>query len=229
MDATELAHLWILFKETQKVEVRNQLFQHYSEWVRKVTSIQFAKYGNQLVDWSDCMQNASIALIEAIERFDIERGVPFEAFAYPRTKGAILNGIVRFQREKSQVAVQDSDMECVLDRECVVDMEEGEDFFDVFVDSVIDLAFSKMLDMASYRSRQSSQNPLDLYLAIAEEDRLTALVAQLPADLAFIINAHYNHYLSFVQIAEKMNLSRSRISQLHKEALRKLRLLYESN
>ncbi|NJL18613.1 MAG: hypothetical protein HC938_17105, partial [Nitrospira sp.] len=44
-------------------------------------------------DKADYVQNASIGLLEAISRFEPERGIPFAAFALPRVRGAVLNGL----------------------------------------------------------------------------------------------------------------------------------------
>jgi RNA polymerase sigma factor FliA len=225
MDA-DLTTLWQCYKVNRHFEERNRLFQYYSNWIRKVTSVQFSRYGGQLVDWSDCMQNASIALIEAIERFDLDRGVPFEAYAYTRIKGAIINGITHFQREKRHGVVRESDYEFLNDIKL---SENSEDVFDSFVDSVIDLAFSKMLDMASYKFNEIGTNPLDLYMSISEEEKVMHSVGMLSSDLQYIINAHYNHYLTFTQIAQQLGVSRSRVSQLHRDALKRLRSIYELN
>lgn len=222
MDEDELADLWRSFKAHQQNDCRNRLFLCYSGWVRKIASTQFSKYGGQLVDWSDCVQNASIALIEAIERFDPERGVPFEAYAYSRIKGSIIDGITHFHRYKANE----------LHQEFLVDIhlsERPDEMFDSFVDSVIELAFSKMLDMASSRYMDVNRNPLDLYMVLVEEEKISECVSRLPVDLHYVINAHYNHYLSFTQIAKEMNLSKARVSQMHKLALKKIRDIYEKN
>jgi RNA polymerase sigma factor FliA len=223
---TDLATLWQCYKENKHFEERNRLFQYYSKWIRKITSVQFSRYGGQLVDWSDCMQNASIALIEAIERFDIDRGIPFEAYAHTRIKGAIINGVTHFQRNTRHGVIRESDQEFLNEIRL---SENSDEMFDSFVDSVIDLAFSKMLDMASYKFKEIGANPLDVYMSISEEEKVMHSVAMLPSDLQYIINAHYNHYLTFTQIAEQLDVSRSRVSQLHRTALKKLRLAYESS
>lgn len=226
MDATDLTTLWQCYKKNKYIEDRNHLFQYYSEWIRKITSVQFLRYGGQLVDWADCMQNASVALIESIDRFDIDRGIPFEAYAHSRIKGAIINGVTHFQRDKRHGVVRESDREFLNEIRLA---ENSEDVFDSFVDSVIDLAFSKMLDMASYKFKEIGANPLDVYMSISEEEKVMRSVELLTTDLQYVINAHYNHYLTFTQIAEQLGVSRSRVSQLHRAALKKLRETYESN
>lgn len=224
MDEADLRALWQSYKTNRHFHERNRLFLQYSSWIRKITSAQFIRYGGQLVDWADCMQNASIGLIEAIERYDIDRGVPFEAYAYTRIKGAIVNGITHFQKDRRHNIIREADHEFLSEIHL---SENPDDLFDSFVDSVIDLAFSKMLDMASYKFREVGANPLDAYISISEDERVMDSVKLLPQELQYVINSHYNHYLTFAEIATHMQVSPSRVSQLHKLALEKLRRIYE--
>lgn len=226
MDDNEVMLLWRRYKSDGQLEDRNQLFLYYSTWIRKISSSQFAKYSGQLIEWSDCAQNASVALINSIDRFDIGRGIPFEAFAYPRIKGAIINGVMHIQKDNKKK----SSSEFVIDDINDIEVSElAEETFDLFVDSIIDIAFSKMLEMSSYRNKEMVRNPLDIYISSVEEEKIASSVAMLPDNLRYIITAHYSHYLSFAQIAREINLSRSRVSQLHKQALNKIRFFYEMN
>lgn len=227
MDNQDLFQLWQRYKLEKNNENRNILFHHYSAWMRKITSIQFSRYGTQQIEWADCVQNASIALIDSIERFDIDRGVPFEGFAYTRVKGAIINGINHSQKDKVALqGIAGAEKEFL---EGVHLSSDPDDMFDSFVDSILDLAFCKILNMNSYRLNTVSANPLDIYLSISEEEAIINSIELLPPDLKYVINAHYNHFFPFTEIAEQMKLSRSRVSQLHRAALRELRKLYELN
>jgi RNA polymerase sigma factor for flagellar operon FliA len=53
--------------------------------------------------------------------------------------------------------------------------------------------------------------------------RLAAAVAALPPREAELLRNHYEHGLSFAQVAELLGLSRGRVSQLHRAALERLR------
>ncbi len=227
MDTQYLFQLWQRYKLEKSCESRNFLFQHYSAWMRKITSIQFSRYGGHQIEWADCVQNASVALIDSIERFDIDRGVPFEGFAYPRVRGAIINGINHSQKDKIGLQGMFDSEKALL--ESINLSSDCDDIFDLFLDSVLDLAFCKILNMSAYRLNTVSANPLDIYLSISEEETIIKNVELLPPDLKYIINAHYNHFFPFTEIAEQMKLSKSRVSQLHRHALRELRKLYELN
>lgn len=217
--------LWAEYAQHNSLEVRNKLFQYYALWLRKIVSSQYLKNRNTLIDWHDCIQNASIALLESIDRFDFSRGVPFEAFAYSRIKGAIIDG---FSQIKSEAYVY-SDIGAIeqydffAHRELTGDIDET---FDDFIDIVLDVAFSKLLGVSAPKLIEE-QNPLSVFLLHSEDKKIHQAIQLLTSDCQFIILSHYHNYLTFTQIAELLGVSKSRVSQLHKEALKKLRILYE--
>lgn len=224
MDISDPAiELWSSYSANRDIEIRNKIFQYYSSWIKKISSYQYSKYRTDYVNWSDCVQNASIALLEAIDKFEVSRGVPFEAFAYARIKGAVLNGLADLSKNNFKITY---DIDDVLDEVDLSDNDEAR--FDQFIDVIIDIAFSKLLDLSSYRFSQTGMDPLDSYIINSEEKKVLSAVKELPSELQFIIISHYNHFLTFTQIAKELDVSKSRVSQLHKEAIKKLRIIYEN-
>jgi len=217
--------LWAEYACAKTLEIRNKLFQHYALWLRKIVASQYLKNRNTLIDWHDCVQNASIALIESIDRFDFSRGIPFEAYAHSRIKGAILDGFSDIKSEAyvyADVGAIDQ-YDFFANRELTGDID---DTFDDFIDIVLDVAFSKLLGVSAPKLIED-KNPLTLFLSHAEDKKIHQAVQMLGSEHQFIIVAHYHNYLTFTQIAEQLDVSRSRVSQIHKEALKKLRQLYE--
>jgi RNA polymerase sigma factor FliA len=216
--------LWSDYASNRSLENRNQLFQYYSIWVKKVASSQFAQLRPALIDWSDCVQNASISLIEVIEKFDCLKGVPFEAYAYPRIRGAIIDGLPK----QGQVSPEDiSEIEEWTTGSNLYFEPEGDEF-NQFIDAVLDIAFSEILDISSRRVTRFNDDPLNAYISLREEQKVIEAIDSLPSDLRFVVTSHYNNYLTFTQIANEMLLSKGRVSQMHKEALKKLRQTYEA-
>jgi RNA polymerase sigma factor FliA len=201
---SELA-LWSDYCSSRSLENRNRLFQYYSLWAKKVASSQFALLRPAQVDWSDIVQNASLALIEVIDKFDNSRGVPFKAFAYPRIKGAIIDGLPKSEQIDSE---EMREIEEWTNSSTLYFEPEGDEF-NQFIDAVLD-------------------DPMNAYISLREEQKVVEAIDSLPSDLRFIIISHYNNYLTFSQIANEMALSRGRVSQLHKEALKQLRQTYEA-
>lgn len=77
--------LFLLYKENKDIEVRNELVQRYLY----IADILVRKYINRGIEYDDLYQVASLALIKAVERFDVEKGFEFSSFATPTILGEI--------------------------------------------------------------------------------------------------------------------------------------------
>jgi RNA polymerase sigma factor for flagellar operon FliA len=92
LDPSALASTWTNYKITGNPESRNQLILHYSSLVRYVA----AKVGGSLpamVDRDDLVSYGMFGLIDAIDKFDPDKGVKFETYGVTRIKGAIYDEI----------------------------------------------------------------------------------------------------------------------------------------
>jgi RNA polymerase sigma factor for flagellar operon FliA len=89
-DAHGLAELWRRYKFEGDERLRERLILHYAPLVKYVAG----RVGVGLprnVDIADCVSVGVLGLIDAIEKFDPSRGVPFEPYAISRVRGAILD------------------------------------------------------------------------------------------------------------------------------------------
>ena len=87
---TEIDRLWMEFKRTSDRGLRDRLILHYSP-LAKYVAARVAAGLPQSVDQSDLVSYGIFGLIDAIEKFDLERGYKFETYAIARIKGAILD------------------------------------------------------------------------------------------------------------------------------------------
>ncbi|GGY84858.1 RNA polymerase sigma factor for flagellar operon [Cellvibrio zantedeschiae] len=218
-----ISELWMLYLETTSIEARNSLFLYYLPWMKKISTSMYSKYSSRTTEWRDCVQIGSVALLEAISRYDPSVGVPFEGFAYSRLKGAILNIAYR-----ESTFTKNTQNESDMNFEPFESLEdESAPHFDTFLDSVINAAFSILLDSSAAQAPVFSSNPMDIYSSHSQEEKLMDAISKLDKASKFIIEAHYMSYLKFKDIATSLNVSTSRVSQLHTEALKKLRIIYE--
>ena len=81
---------WSEFKQTGEQELRNQLIIYYSPFVKYVASRVLAGLPRHF-DEEDLVSYGIIGLIDAIERFELDRNLRFETYAIPRIKGAIID------------------------------------------------------------------------------------------------------------------------------------------
>jgi len=80
------------YKQDRSIETRNEIVQKYLY----VVDILIRKYLNKGVEYDDLYQVGSMALVFAVERFDLDRGYEFTSFATP----TIIGEIKRYFRDK---------------------------------------------------------------------------------------------------------------------------------
>ena len=93
MDEQEKARaesLWARYTESPSREIRDQLIVHYSPLVKYVGS-RVAAGLPQNVEQADLVSYGIFGLIDAIDKFDPDRGYKFETYAISRIKGAMLD------------------------------------------------------------------------------------------------------------------------------------------
>src|SRR5262245_16253554 len=89
-DGSDLDRLWERFKQDGDRDSREALIVHYSPLVKYVAG-RVAVGLPQNVEHADLVSYGMFGLIDAIEKFDPERGFKFETYAISRIKGAILD------------------------------------------------------------------------------------------------------------------------------------------
>lgn len=85
-----LAPLWRRYKKAGGVELRNRLIENYFHLVR-LNTMRVKATLPMHIDVGSLESAAGLGLLQAVEKFDIDRGVAFETFASTRIRGAILD------------------------------------------------------------------------------------------------------------------------------------------
>ena len=84
----DVTDVWVVYKQDQSnQELRNRLMERYLSLVRYNAERVWAKLPEG-VDLNDLMSAGVFGLMDAIEAFDMERGVKFETYCVPRIRGA---------------------------------------------------------------------------------------------------------------------------------------------
>ena len=195
----------------------------------------------------DDMRSAGmVGLIDAANKFDASKNILFKTFAEYRIRGAILDEMRKldwFSRslrdKQSRLAKTLSHLELTLGREA--EDHEVADAMDLSVEE-----YRKMLSEVSHLGCVSLNETLDnseqgkSFLESLEDQRessspsfrlenheLTKILAELLAKLSekerLVISLYYYEELTQKEIAEAMDISEGRVSQLHSQALIKLK------
>src|ERR1044072_6820351 len=84
---------WREFAASRTQELRGQLIERYSGLAEMTAARLYQRRLDNSVAFADYLQYARVGLVEAIDHYDPQREVPFEAFSSYRIKGAVLNGL----------------------------------------------------------------------------------------------------------------------------------------
>ncbi|HHU64335.1 MAG TPA: FliA/WhiG family RNA polymerase sigma factor [Clostridiales bacterium] len=233
--------LWKEYRHTKDKNIRNKLIEKYAYLVKYMASRLSVMYG-KFVEPDDLMSFGIFGLIDAIEKFDSTKGVKFETYASLRIRGSIIDSIrnldwvPRTLRQKYKL-VEDAykTLERRLGR--MAKDTEVANYLNMSVDEL-----NKILaQMGSYHilslNETIAQNKEKLLLydennqvsPEAEfekkelEDILAKAIQELPHKERIVISLYYYESLTLKEIGKVLDISESRVSQLHSKALLRLK------
>ncbi|WP_084091555.1 sigma-70 family RNA polymerase sigma factor [Andreprevotia lacus] len=218
------ADLWARRQQADG-RVREELITLYMPFAKMLAAQQYAKRISAEVDFNEYVQLASLGLIDAVDRYLPEQGAQFTTYAEYRIVGTIQNELAGYTERNRQYAVQRRA------RERVVSLAEGDgkagDPFARVAEVAIGLAIGMLLENEALCLQENEAAVSTSHYSNHELQQLHTclqqLLERLPDKEQTVIRCHYLHQMDFVAIADLMQLSKGRISQLHSSALRHLR------
>ena len=234
---------WDYFARSKSQDIKRDLTLSYIGLVRYVVGKLGVPSGRTslVLQENDLMQIGIIGLMEAIDRFDPARGVKFETFAIARIKGSIqdelrkLDWVPRSVRKKIRGANQMIE-QAEDGSNHGLSVKEMADRLSMSVEDYGQLlaeAQRVAVDTSHVRDEESvllenlaGEDPVDPSETMSTEEAKTQLVEsveQLPQRERLVITLYYYEGLTFKEIARILNLSDSRVFQIHAAVLKGLR------
>jgi RNA polymerase sigma factor for flagellar operon FliA len=229
MDKEQECKLWKAARQDNDSTSRLILIEHYAYLAKVNANHHYRIRPDDTVEYRDYLQYAMLGLLEAVQRYDPEKGASFSTYANYRIKGTLLNGLEKATEQREQAAFlrrhQRARVESIVNE---LD-HTGEDPFSEMVGITIELALSFMLEDTGIL--QNEKELVDeLFNGEVEKalsTHLGTLVDNLPERDRLIIRSHYFHGISFEELGKLLDISKGRVSQLHKRALQQIRVAYE--
>jgi RNA polymerase sigma factor FliA len=218
--------LWERYRRDPCSIDRSALVKRYMPYANMLAAKYYAGRHIYEIEFEEFRQYAMIGLIESVDRYDPAYGAMFKTYAGHRIRGAILNGIEKYNEQQQQISVR-SRLREERKKELMSQVnEEQQDPFARLVDTAIGLAIGYMLEDSGlfqtsepgYEDNAYRQYELDELARLVR-----GLVDTLPEQERAVIRSHYIEQMRFDEIAVRMNLTKGRISQIHHRALKRMR------
>lgn len=220
--------LWQSFIADPSVSCQERLVAHYLPYVRGVAARYYAKRGGLEAEFCDYMQLAIVGLLESIKRYDFSASIGFISFAQHRIEGSILNGLPKLSEQHAQIDFQ---KRLARDRvSSILGSERGKASSDSLLNEMVNLTVGLgigfMLEGSGLYQDAEASDEYDGYTSTLLKERKEMLqqqLEQLPSKERFVLRYHYLFGFSFDEIALQLDLTKGRVSQLHRKALQQLR------
>ena len=197
------------------------------------------------VELDDLISAGAIGLMDAIEKYDDQRNIQFKTYAEFRIKGAMLDELrsqdwvprsVRQKAsllEKAYAEIEQRESRPARDEEVAqaldVDMDE---FYDLLNRarglSLISLESGEEADMLSRKiveplNGNRDENPLSILKKKEMKEILGDLIEKLPENEKMVLSLYYYEELTMKEIGKVLDITESRVSQIHTQATLRLR------
>jgi RNA polymerase sigma factor for flagellar operon FliA len=243
----ELDNLWREFKETGSKVAKDKLLVEYSHLVKYITQ-RLAINLPSSVDRDDLYSAGIMGLIRAVETFEPERGFKFETYAGHKIRGAVLDELRALDWVPRSVRQKARDLQRVFSKlenrlgrspyddevceELGVRIEEYEQILaEVTPTTIVSLdesmtdiySDSKDIRIIDQVEDPSSVNPLKELGFEEIKEILKGAIADLPENERLVVALYHYEELTLKEIGVVLNLTESRVSQIHTKAMIKLR------
>ena len=243
MKDTDRQKLWDSYRTKPTPELREKIIVEYAPLVKIVAGKMNMYLGNN-VEYDDLVGYGVFGLIDAIDKFDMSKEVKFETYASLRIKGAILDQIrkmdwiprtIRQKQRKIEEAtrsVEERSGRIASDEEVAAELGiSDKEYLDwqsqmkitnlVSLNEFMDAGNEPMADASSTTAQfiqpEESVSKDELSKMLAES--LELLTEKEKSVIVF----YYYEDLTLKEISKVMEVSESRVSQLHTKALLKMR------
>jgi len=236
--------LWRDFGFDRSGPLRDRLVLHYAPLVKYVAG----RVGTGLpahVEVGDLIQSGIFGLVDAIEKFEPERGLKFETYAMQRIRGAILDELRAQDWVPRSVRGRARDVERSLERlgaklqRTPSDIEVADDL-DLSVGELRDLYAQLQLtsvvaldelaaagrgttSLADTLEDEAAEDPVAQLVELDNRRALAEAIGHLSERDRVVVTLYYFENLTLAEIGRVLGVTESRVCQLHTRAVLRLR------
>lgn len=245
LDQDQVTEAWIAYKSGGDMRARESLILHYQPLVRAVAK----RVGVSLpahIDNEDLISYGLFGLMDAIEKFDLDREIKFETYAPRRIRGSIIDVLRDLDWVPRSVRSQVRDINLAsqgLAAELQREPTEGEvadalnlsveelrtnrgqqNFIHVgALDAVIGPDSESEFSLKTQIIDVRTQSPEGAYELTEVKEALARAVGQLPERDLIVLGLYYYEGLTLSDIGALLRVTESRVCQMHTRAMSAVR------
>lgn len=242
MNEVQRSRLWSDYARTKSTELREQLILEYAPLVKLVAG-RLSMYLGYNVEYEDLCSYGIFGLIDAIDKFDTMKDVKFETYASLRIRGSILDQIRKMdwiprtiRQRQRQIDTIMKEIEAAKGRPAtdeeiakglgVSNEEYAEMQSQMKITGVVSLN-EFMETGAEVPSEQTTQYRFETPEEALDKEELKQKLIEalqlLTEKEQKVVTLYYYEDLTLKEIANILEVSESRVSQLHSKALQKMK------
>ena len=241
----EVQALWERYRRTGDSEVREQLILQYAPLVKYVAGRVGVGMPNN-VEHADLVSYGIFGLMDAIEKFDLDKGYKFETYAITRIKGAIIDELrsvdwvprsVRSKARRIETAMQRLEgrlHRTPTDEELAAELEISvEDLHEmlskvsltsmVALDEALDVGDGDRISLVDTLQDANTVLPEESYDEIEMRELLRQSITRLSDREQTVLTLYYFEGLTLAQIGDVLGVTESRVCQIHTKSVLSLR------
>lgn len=232
--------LWKDYKKNRNQQAKDQLIISYVSLVKAIAGRLYHQY-NSNIEYEDLLSYGIIGLIDAIEKFDYKKEVKFETYANIRIRGAIVDELRRLDWVPRSVRQKYKKLESAISSlESQLGHAASDDQIAEHLGISLDEYANLLNEVTSYAvmsleekieesihfdipSSEKQFNPEDQLMTEETKKILAQAIDQLPAKEKQVMALYYYSELTYKEIALIIEVSESRVSQIHTKAVGRLK------
>ena len=242
MDEMARKRLWEDYARLQSAELREKIILEYAQLVKMVSG-RLMMYLGYNVEYEDLVSYGTFGLIDAIDKFDIRKNIKFETYASLRIRGAILDQIrkndwiprtVRQRQKQIEAAIKDIEAKTGHP----ASDEEIAEALGISADDLLDwqtqmkctniISLNEYMDSGAEVANDSHQQGHIITPEEAlENSEMKVMLAEALESLTDkekkVVLLYYYEELTLKEISQILEVTESRVSQLHTRALQKMK------
>ncbi|MFW5487197.1 MAG: FliA/WhiG family RNA polymerase sigma factor [Desulfovibrio sp.] len=217
---------------------KDQVVRHYAPKI-KIIGLRLKAKLPRSIELSELLGAGALGLMEALQKFEPERGFKFETYAENRIKGAMLDELRRldwFSRgmrhrirtleeciRKIETETGETATTEQLCEETGLDAREVDQALEILQNQVCVSIEAVSENLASMKQASQENDPFQNASFREIVDKIALLIDELTPREKLVLSLYYGEELNMRETAEVMDITEGRVSQLHSQSLAKLR------